>query len=115
MRSRTTSCLVFFTRFRSVHSRTTSCLVLLVQRSAALALVLLGLVTFPTPTAAQCCCTSGNVLSFSGNNALTVGSYPDLRNTFSFEFWARPTGTHEVEGQTTGGVGGTSGQVRVLR
>ncbi|GEM_PF-3681708 len=53
-----------------------------------------------------------------GRNALALdGGYVGLASvltgvatSFTYEFWARPRATHQNDGQTTSGVGGTSGQ-----
>ena len=49
-------------------------------------------------------------LSFDGVNDQVLNNGADLINNFTISFWAQPTSTHEIDGESTAGFGGTSGQ-----
>ena len=54
-------------------------------------------------------------LAYANNNRIRIGEgYTSPINSFSFGGWFRATATHQVEGQTTSGTGGTSGQKYVF-
>ena len=58
--------------------------------------------------------TAGQVnagVSFDGVNDQVVNNgIADVTNNFTISFWAQPTATHEIDGESTAGFGGTAGQ-----
>ena len=61
----------------------------------------------PTWTAGQ----TNAALSFDGVNDQVVNNgIANLTNNFTIAFWAQPTATHEIDGESTSGVSGVSGQ-----
>jgi RHS repeat-associated protein len=50
-------------------------------------------------------------LSFDGtNDQVANNGIADVTNNFTLSFWAQPTATHEIDGESTSGFSGTSGQ-----
>jgi hypothetical protein len=54
---------------------------------------------------------AGAALTFDGvDDMVSTNGIADLTNNFTISFWAQPTGTHEIDGESTSGWSGTSGQ-----
>ena len=59
---------------------------------------------------------SGNLgsLVFDGSNDQVNLSLFSITNNFSVELWFSPEATHEIDGQSTSGIGGVSGQKYII-
>ncbi|NVJ45691.1 MAG: DUF5011 domain-containing protein, partial [Cytophagia bacterium] len=54
---------------------------------------------------------SGTALAFDGSLQFVAGrDYPAISNSFTMEMWVNPQATHQIDSESNGGVGGTSGQ-----
>jgi len=54
--------------------------------------------------------------SFSGTQSFSMPytSTTNIKNKFTVEFWARPTATHEIDGENTAGFDGVTGQKYIM-
>ncbi|MEA2003991.1 MAG: LamG-like jellyroll fold domain-containing protein, partial [archaeon] len=53
---------------------------------------------------------NGGAMSFDGLDDYVVWSYTKPSNSFTMEAWAKTNVTHQIDAESTSGVGGTSGQ-----
>jgi len=57
---------------------------------------------------------NGGSLIFDGVNDRVTASQSDIFNNFSYDIWCLPETTHEIESQSSGSIGGISGQRYVI-
>jgi hypothetical protein len=57
---------------------------------------------------------NGGSLSFDGSNDFVDLSSFSITNNFSVELWFSPEATHEIDTQSTSGIGGVSGQKYII-
>jgi gliding motility-associated-like protein len=62
------------------------------------------------------CTSPGQALSFNGTNNFVDPNVQitSFNNSFTYEFWARPTATHEIDIESTTGIDGLYGQKFLL-
>lgn len=57
---------------------------------------------------------TSTALNFNANQYINSNGLPTFANNFTIEAWVNPTSTHGIDGQSTSGTGGTSGQKYML-